>query len=140
MTPKQLESRNKRRQRNRECAQRARDRKVNHVNELESKVKNLEGEKKFTNTFHKNKLANVSAKLHGMKWKMKAKVKSLERKILENKSTDAVSQISVGHNTIDKSCGLFQRNEFKMFFSNGSPLRNCKIKHLACERDLPKSG
>ena len=113
MTPKQLESRNKRRQRNRECAQRARDRKVNHVNELESKVKNLEGEKKFTNTFHKNKLANVSAKLHGMKWKMKAKVKSLERKILENKSKDAVGQKSQDFHTSEKSSALFQRNEFK---------------------------
>lgn len=105
MTPKQLESRNKRRQRNRECAQRARLRKNNHVNELETKVKVLDGEKKFANTFHKNKLANISAKLHGMKWKLKAKVKSMERKLMENKSAAEVQ----AEKAIQTTEGLLQR-------------------------------
>ena len=112
MTPKQLESRNRRRQRNRECAQRARVRKNNHVNELETKVKDLEGEKKFTNTFHKNKLANVSAKLHGMKWKMKAKerkMKSMERKMMENKSTAEIKEKTDAEKATNSTEGLLQR-------------------------------
>ena len=109
MTPKQLESRNKRRQRNRECAQRARVRKNNHVNELETKVKVLDGEKKFANTFHKNKLANISAKLHGMKWKMKAKVKSMERKMMENKSAAEIQGNAQAEKAIQATEGLLQR-------------------------------
>ena len=109
MTPKELESRNRRRQRNRECAQRARIRKNNQVNELETKVKDLEGEKKFANTFHKNKLANVTAKLHGMKWKMKAKVKSMERKMMENKSTAEIKEKTDAEKATNSTEGLLQR-------------------------------
>jgi len=114
LTPAQLESRNKRRQRNRECAQRARVRKHNQLNELETKVKSLEGEKKFTNTFHKNKLANVSAKLHGMKWKMKAKVKSMERKMMENKPTAAVQGKAQGEKATATTEGLLERKDYKI--------------------------
>ena len=89
---------------------------MNHVNQLETKVKDLEGEKKFTNTFHKNKLANVSAKLHGMKWKLKAKVKSLERRMLENNSgtnNSGMEQKSKAEKATETSSGLLQRNRFK---------------------------
>ena len=77
-------------------------------------MKSLEGEKKFTNTFHKNKLANVSAKLHGMKWKMKAKVKSMERKMMENKPTAEFQRKA----SIDKATttmeGLLERKDCKI--------------------------
>ena len=44
MTPEQLEIRNKRRQRNRECAQRSRERKNHQIYELQTKIKELEAE------------------------------------------------------------------------------------------------
>ena len=80
-------------------------RKNNQVNELETKVKDLEGEKKFTNTFHKIKSANVSAKLHGMKWKMKA----MERKMMKNKSTTEIKEKSDAEKATNSTEGLLQR-------------------------------
>ena len=62
----ELERRNRRRQRNRECAKRACDRRNTNMDQLDSKVKNLENEK----VAWKSKFAKLSAKLHGVKWRM----------------------------------------------------------------------
>ena len=55
LTPEQLEYRNKRRQRNRECAQRLRDRRNNLTYELQTKIKRLEAENQDLRQKMKNK-------------------------------------------------------------------------------------
>ena len=77
LTPEQLENRNKRRQRNRECAQRLRDRRNNLIYELQTKIKKLEAENEDLREKMKkknNKLENVHIN------ELTTKIKELEAK------------------------------------------------------------